>query len=93
MWGQNEDGGWGIHIEGDSTMFGTALSYVTLRLLGETKDGGNGAIENARNWILNHGGLTFIPSWGKMWLSVTLFFSLHIYFSASSHVGFGINLY
>ncbi|XP_012461135.1 cycloartenol synthase 2 isoform X1 [Gossypium raimondii] len=67
---QNEDGGWGIHIEGDSTMFGTALSYVTLRLLGETKDGGNGAIENARNWILNHGGLTFIPSWGKMWLSV-----------------------
>ncbi|KAG4113259.1 hypothetical protein ERO13_D13G211784v2 [Gossypium hirsutum] len=40
---QNEDGGWGIHIEGDSTMFGTALSYVTLRLLGETKDGGNGA--------------------------------------------------
>ncbi|GMI84224.1 cycloartenol synthase 1 [Hibiscus trionum] len=69
---QNEDGGWGVHIEGESTMFGTALSYVTLRLLGETKDGGDGggAMENARNWILNHGGATFIPSWGKMWLSV-----------------------
>ncbi|XVE62723.1 hypothetical protein DITRI_Ditri06bG0142300 [Diplodiscus trichospermus] len=67
---QNEDGGWGLHIEGESTMFGTALSYVTLRLLGERKDGGNGAIEEARKWILDHGGLTFIPSWGKMWLSV-----------------------
>ncbi|XWS73368.1 hypothetical protein CRYUN_Cryun02cG0122100 [Craigia yunnanensis] len=68
---QNKDGGWGLHIEGESTMFSTALSYVTLRLLGERKDiGGDGAIEKARNWILNHGGLTFIPSWGKMWLSV-----------------------
>ncbi|KAK8520485.1 hypothetical protein V6N12_004422 [Hibiscus sabdariffa] len=68
--GLNEDGGWGMHIEGESTMFGTTLSYVTLRLLGETKDGGDGAMENARNWILSHGGVTFIPSWGKMWLSV-----------------------
>ncbi|XVE64020.1 hypothetical protein DITRI_Ditri07aG0067800 [Diplodiscus trichospermus] len=67
---QNKDGGWGLHIEGESTMFGTALSYVSLRLLGERNDGGNGAIEKARKWILDHGGLTFIPSWGKMWLSV-----------------------
>ncbi|XVE64021.1 hypothetical protein DITRI_Ditri07aG0067900 [Diplodiscus trichospermus] len=67
--GLNKDGGWGLHIEGESTMFGTALSYVTLRLLGERKDGGNGAIEKARKWILDHGGLTFVPSWGKMWLS------------------------
>ncbi|WRX34618.1 Squalene cyclase [Theobroma cacao] len=68
--GLNKDGGWGLHIEGESTMFGTALSYVTLRLLGETKDGGAGAIADARTWILHHGGLTFVPSWGKMWLSV-----------------------
>ncbi|XP_021277879.1 cycloartenol synthase 2-like [Herrania umbratica] len=67
---QNKDGGWGLHIEGESTMLGTALSYVTLRLLGETRDGGDGAIAKARTWILHHGGLTFIPSWGKMWLSV-----------------------
>ena len=31
----NEDGGWGIHIEGESTVFGTVLNYVSLRLLGE----------------------------------------------------------
>ncbi|OMP09459.1 Prenyltransferase/squalene oxidase [Corchorus olitorius] len=67
---QNKDGGWGLHIEGESTMFGTALSYVSLRLLGERKDGGDGAIAKARKWILDHGGITFIPSWGKMWLSV-----------------------
>jgi lanosterol synthase len=29
-----EDGGWGLHIEGDSSVFGTAMNYTTLRLLG-----------------------------------------------------------
>lgn len=59
-----------MHIEGPSTMFGTALTYVTLRLLGEGANGGEGAMEEARNWILEHGGVTAITSWGKMWLSV-----------------------
>ncbi|KAM1513985.1 hypothetical protein FF1_025506 [Malus domestica] len=40
----NEDGGWGLHTEGPSTMFGTALNYVTLRLLGEGADDGQRAI-------------------------------------------------
>ncbi|KAK9931416.1 hypothetical protein M0R45_018691 [Rubus argutus] len=68
---QNKDGGWGLHIEGPSTMFCTALSYVSLRLLGEEMDGGDGAMETARIWILDRGGVTNIPSWGKMWLSVS----------------------
>ncbi|KAF3775946.1 hypothetical protein EJ110_NYTH49415 [Nymphaea thermarum] len=34
----NEDGGWGFHIESPSTMFGTALNYVVLRLFGEKPD-------------------------------------------------------
>jgi cycloartenol synthase len=59
-----------LHIEGPSTMFGSALTYVTLRLLGEGSDSGNGAMEKGRNWILEHGGATFITSWGKFWLSV-----------------------
>ncbi|XP_022850840.1 cycloartenol synthase-like isoform X4 [Olea europaea var. sylvestris] len=67
---QNVDGGWGLHIEGHSTMFGTALNYVTLRLLGEDMRSGDGAIQKARTWILDHGGATYIPSWGKFWLSV-----------------------
>ena len=36
---QNTDGGWGLHIEGQSTMFGSVLNYVTLRLLGEELEG------------------------------------------------------
>ncbi|OMP07288.1 Prenyltransferase/squalene oxidase [Corchorus olitorius] len=66
----NKDGGWGLHIEGPSTMFGTVLNYVTLRLLGEGTEGGQGAVEKAREWILEHGSATAITSWGKMWLSV-----------------------
>ncbi|KAL5159432.1 putative oxidosqualene cyclase [Glycine soja] len=66
---QNEDGGWGMHIEGSSIMFTSALNYVTLRLLGEDINGGEGAIQKARTWILDHGGATYIPSWGKLWLS------------------------
>ncbi|KAL9241665.1 hypothetical protein vseg_015749 [Gypsophila vaccaria] len=67
---QNKDGGWGLHIEGHSTMFGTALTYVTLRLLGEGASDGDGAMEKGRQWILDHGSATAITSWGKMWLSV-----------------------
>lgn len=67
---QNEDGGWGLHIEGHSTMFGSVLTYVTLRLLGEGADGGDGAMEKGRKWILDHGSATAITSWGKFWLSV-----------------------
>ncbi|KAL8254465.1 hypothetical protein R6Q59_032686, partial [Mikania micrantha] len=68
---QNEDGGWGFHNEGASTMFGTTLSYICMRLLGEGPDGGlNGACTHARKWILDHGSATAVPSWGKTWLTV-----------------------
>ncbi|KAJ7516133.1 hypothetical protein O6H91_22G044400 [Diphasiastrum complanatum] len=68
---QNKDGGWGLNIESHSTMFCTVFSYVTLRLLGEgPHDGDKGAMESARLWILDHGGATAIPSWGKFWLAV-----------------------
>ncbi|XP_047252334.1 beta-amyrin synthase-like [Capsicum annuum] len=67
----NEDGGWGLHIEGDSTMFCTSLSYICMRILGEGPDGGeNNACARARKWILDHGSVTAIPSWGKTWLSI-----------------------
>uniref|UniRef100_A0A6N2KFM6 Terpene cyclase/mutase family member n=1 Tax=Salix viminalis TaxID=40686 RepID=A0A6N2KFM6_SALVM len=68
--GLNRDGGWGLHIEGPSTMFGSVLNYVTLRLLGEGPNDGDGAMDKGHDWILNHGSATMITSWGKMWLSV-----------------------
>lgn len=68
---QNEDGGWGIHIAGHSTIFGSAFSYIALRLLGEGPEGGeDGAMARGRKWILDHGGAVGIPSWGKFWLTV-----------------------
>ncbi|XP_048428397.1 beta-amyrin synthase-like isoform X3 [Pyrus x bretschneideri] len=67
----NQDGGWGFHIEGHSTMFCTALSYICMRILGEGSDGGqDNACARARKWILDHGSVTHIPSWGKTWLSI-----------------------
>lgn len=69
---QNSDGGWGFHIESHSTMLCTAFNYITLRLLGENSQGcENTAISEAQRWILDHGGLTMIPSWGKMSLAVS----------------------
>ncbi|XP_074268311.1 beta-amyrin synthase-like [Silene latifolia] len=68
---QNEDGGWGLHIEGPSTMFCTALNYICLRMLGVGPDeGDDNACPKARKWILDHGSVTHIPSWGKTWLSI-----------------------
>ncbi|KAB1206116.1 Beta-amyrin synthase [Morella rubra] len=68
---QNEDGGWGLHIVSHSNMFCTIFHYVCMRILGEGPDGGeNNACARARKWILDHGGVTYIPSWGKIWLSI-----------------------
>jgi hypothetical protein len=49
-------------------MFGTVLSYVTLRLLGV--DSSHATAAAARRWMLAHGGATAVPSWGKFWLAV-----------------------
>ncbi|KAK6141070.1 hypothetical protein DH2020_025182 [Rehmannia glutinosa] len=68
---QNEDGGWGFHIEGHSTMFCTSLNYICMRILGEGPEGGEkNACSRARKWILDHGTVKAIPSWGKTWLSI-----------------------
>ncbi len=65
---QNRDAGWGMHIEGDSTMFGTVMQYVSLRILGVDKD--HPALSKAATWIKKHGGATGIPSWGKFYLAI-----------------------
>ncbi|XP_075664223.1 beta-amyrin synthase-like isoform X1 [Castanea sativa] len=68
---QNEDGGWGLHLEDHSIMFSTVLNYICMRILGEGPDGGqDNACARARKWILDRGGVTHIPSWGKIWLSI-----------------------
>ena len=65
---QNPDGGFGLHVEGDSLVFTTALNYVALRLLGV--ESADPTARRARAWLLNHGGALGIPSWGKYWLAL-----------------------
>uniref|UniRef100_A0A2K6KVP5 Terpene cyclase/mutase family member n=1 Tax=Rhinopithecus bieti TaxID=61621 RepID=A0A2K6KVP5_RHIBE len=65
---QLPDGGWGLHIEDKSTVFGTALNYVSLRILGVGPDDPD--LVRARNILHKKGGAVAIPSWGKFWLAV-----------------------
>jgi hypothetical protein len=65
---QQSDGGWGTHIESPSTMFGTTLSYVTMRLLGIQSSDSD--LIKARTFMHSHGGALYTSSWAKFWLSV-----------------------
>lgn len=65
---QNNDGGFGLHIEHKSGMFATALSYVSLRILGLSAD--DPTCTAARAWIERNGGAGGVPGWGKFWLAV-----------------------
>lgn len=65
---QLPDGGWGTHIENKSTMFGTVLNYISLRLLGIPFN--HERIQNAYNLIQLEGGAMYAPSWAKFWLCV-----------------------
>ncbi|XP_067649211.1 lanosterol synthase-like [Haliotis asinina] len=62
------DGGWGLHIEGPPTVFGCALNYTVMRLLGVPPDDPD--LVTARNLLHKLGGAAAIPSWGKCWLAV-----------------------
>lgn len=63
-----EDGGWGLHIEGESTVFGTAMNYVVCRLLGASAE--DPRMIKARALLHKLGGAVNGPHWAKFWLSV-----------------------
>uniref|UniRef100_A0A8B9PD24 Terpene cyclase/mutase family member n=1 Tax=Apteryx owenii TaxID=8824 RepID=A0A8B9PD24_APTOW len=65
---QLPDGGWGLHVEDKSTVFGTALNYTALRILGVGPDDPD--VVRARVNLHSKGGAVGIPSWGKFWLAV-----------------------
>ncbi|KAL8704534.1 MAG: hypothetical protein Q9201_002308 [Fulgogasparrea decipioides] len=62
------DGGWGLHIEGESSVFGTAMNYVVLRLLGASEE--DTRLINARGMLYKLGGAINGPHWAKFWLAV-----------------------
>ncbi|GJC93250.1 terpene cyclase/mutase family member [Colletotrichum higginsianum] len=63
-----ELGGWGLHTEGLSTVFGTSLNYTTLRLVGVDAD--EPVMVKARARLHELGGATQGPHWSKWWLAV-----------------------
>lgn len=65
---QQRDGGWGTHIESPSTMFGSVLCYVALRLLGARAE--DDACVAARSFIRSNGGALYTSSWAKFGLSL-----------------------
>eukprot|EP00929_Paragymnodinium_shiwhaense_P104219 TRINITY_DN6837_c0_g1_i1.p1 TRINITY_DN6837_c0_g1~~TRINITY_DN6837_c0_g1_i1.p1 ORF type:complete len:821 (-),score=147.37 TRINITY_DN6837_c0_g1_i1:88-2550(-) len=65
---QQEDGGWGTHLESPSTMFGSVINYIALRLVGVPKD--DPACVKGREFLAEHGGALNAPSWAKCWCCV-----------------------
>ena len=63
-----KDGGWGLHIEGESSVFGTAMNYVTMRILGASEE--DPRMIKARSTLHQLGGAVNGPHWSKFWLSV-----------------------
>lgn len=63
-----EDGGWGLHIESGSTLFGTSLNYTALRLVGVDPD--DPLMVKARGTLHKLGGAVNSPHWAKFWLAV-----------------------
>lgn len=65
---QQEDGGWGTHIESPSTMFGAVICYLAVRLLGADKDAE--WVMKGRDFIQREGGAVMTSSWAKFWLCI-----------------------
>jgi len=63
---QQSDGGWGTHIESPSTLFGTVLSYISLRLLGCEVE--STACVKGKKFIRDQGGAIMASSWAKFWM-------------------------
>lgn len=63
-----KDGGWGLHIEGESTVFGTTLNYTALRLIGVDPE--DPMMVKARGTLHKLGGAVNAPHWAKFWLAI-----------------------
>ena len=63
-----EDGGWSLHIEGESSVFGTVMNYTALRILGV--DAEDSRMRKARDTLWKLGGALKGPHCAKFWLTV-----------------------
>jgi squalene/oxidosqualene cyclase-like protein len=63
---QNSDGGYGLHIESGTSLFGSVLNYVALRLLGVSAD--HESCVKTRSYFKKQGGILGTAQWGKLYL-------------------------
>jgi len=70
---QRKDGSFGLHIEGEGTVFVTTLGYCALRILGVKPE--ENSAKNALNWIKEKGGPLGCAPWGKFVLAVMNLYS------------------
>jgi squalene-hopene/tetraprenyl-beta-curcumene cyclase len=63
---QNEDGGWSIYSGGPSNISASVKAYFAFKLMGWSKD--HPVLVKAREWILNHGGVTECNTFTKLYL-------------------------
>ncbi|KAL4878125.1 terpenoid cyclases/protein prenyltransferase alpha-alpha toroid [Aspergillus karnatakaensis] len=68
MTNQNQDGGWATFCGEDTTLMGTILIYIALRLIGLSAD--NKALVRARSCLLDMGGAVYLSGWAKFWLAM-----------------------
>ncbi|PGH15493.1 hypothetical protein AJ80_05510 [Polytolypa hystricis UAMH7299] len=63
-----EDGGWPTYMRQKTTLMGTILIYVALRLMGVPP--GDEHMLRARACFLRMGGAAYVPCWAKFWLAL-----------------------
>lgn len=64
----NQQGGWGLWIDSPSTVFGTTINYVMLRILGVSPT--HPVLLDARAALHRMGSARALPTWGKFWMCV-----------------------
>ncbi|KAM5442436.1 putative protostadienol synthase [Microsporum ferrugineum] len=62
----NEGGGWGLWINSPSTVFGTTMNYVMLRILGVSPT--HPVLLDACAALHRMGSARALPTWGKFWM-------------------------
>ena len=62
----NNNNGWPTHLRGPSTLIGSVLVYLALRLIGLLAK--HVALVKAKQYILHAGGAIYMLVWAKFWL-------------------------
>ena len=65
---RHSDGLWGMSEVSEPSLFVTTLVYVAARILG--LDASASMLQPARAFFQREGGVSRIPSWGKLWLAL-----------------------